>query len=162
MRLCLSILLSTAAFAQQTDWISQIRNKPFPDTRTYIWSQNVSGNISIGSNTKTLTPCPLGLNGTDTGRYIYISGGTGTAEAVLSTGLHLGYSLYGPSGSHLCPPKHGRECRLYRSRDTESERRSLRKDWGFGDQRRRYGNLGSLHYPPVRRYPCSLCILPDV
>jgi hypothetical protein len=35
--------------------------------------------------TVTLT-CPYGVAGTDTGHYLYISGGTGTAEAVLITG----------------------------------------------------------------------------
>lgn len=44
------------------------------------------GSLIIGSNTITLTPVPLGVNGTDTAHYLYISGGTGTAEAVLITG----------------------------------------------------------------------------
>ena len=34
----------------------------------------------------TMTPCPLGLNGADSAHYIYISGGVGSAEAVLITG----------------------------------------------------------------------------
>lgn len=34
----------------------------------------------------TLTPCPLGLNGADSAHYLYISGGVGSAEAVLVTG----------------------------------------------------------------------------
>ncbi len=34
----------------------------------------------------TLTPCPLGLNGADSSHYLYISGGVGSAEAVLMTG----------------------------------------------------------------------------
>lgn len=38
------------------------------------------------SVTLTLTPVPPGLNGTDTHHYVYISGGTGAAEAVLITG----------------------------------------------------------------------------
>jgi len=36
--------------------------------------------------TVTLTPVPLGVNGSDSGHYLYISGGTGAAEAVLITG----------------------------------------------------------------------------
>lgn len=44
------------------------------------------GSIVIGSNTVTLTPVPSGLNGTDTNHYVYLSGGVGTAEAVLITG----------------------------------------------------------------------------
>ena len=34
----------------------------------------------------TMTPCPIGVAGADTGHYVYISAGTGTAEAVLITG----------------------------------------------------------------------------
>ena len=34
----------------------------------------------------TMTPCPIGVAGADTGHYLYISAGTGTAEAVLITG----------------------------------------------------------------------------
>lgn len=44
------------------------------------------GSISVGTNTVTLTPVPSGLNGTDTNHYVYLSGGTGTAEAVKITG----------------------------------------------------------------------------
>lgn len=36
--------------------------------------------------TLTLTPVPPGVNGTDAHHYLYISGGTGAAEAVLITG----------------------------------------------------------------------------
>lgn len=49
-------------------------------------SQTPGGSLSIGSNTITLAPCPLGLNGVDPNHFVYISGGTGTAEAVLITG----------------------------------------------------------------------------
>lgn len=45
-----------------------------------------SPSLTIGSNTVTITLSPLGLNGADTLHYIYISGGTGTAEAVALTG----------------------------------------------------------------------------
>ncbi len=48
--------------------------------------QAPGGSVSIGSNTKTLTPCPLGLGGSDTNHGIYLSGGTGAAEAVLIAG----------------------------------------------------------------------------
>lgn len=47
--------------------------------------QAPGGSISAGVTTLTLTPCPLGVNGGDIGHYVYISGGTGTAEAVLIT-----------------------------------------------------------------------------
>ncbi len=49
-------------------------------------AQFPGGTISIGSNTKTLTPCPLGLGGSDIHHYLYVSGGTGAAEGVLITG----------------------------------------------------------------------------
>ncbi len=48
--------------------------------------QSPGGTISAGSTTKTLTPCPLGLGGSDTHHFLRISAGTGTAETVLITG----------------------------------------------------------------------------
>lgn len=47
------------------------------------------GNLLIAGGVNqsvTLTPCPIGVNGSDTLHYVYLSGGTGTAEAVLITG----------------------------------------------------------------------------
>lgn len=41
--------------------------------------------MAVGAS-PTLTPCPLGLNGADSNHYLYISGGVGSAEAVLVTG----------------------------------------------------------------------------
>ncbi len=49
-------------------------------------AQTPGGSLIIGSNTVTLHPVPAGVNGTDTDHYVYISGGSGTAEAVLITG----------------------------------------------------------------------------
>ncbi len=46
----------------------------------------------------TLTPVPLGVNGADTGHYVYISNGTGAAEAVLITG---GSAVSGASSGTL-------------------------------------------------------------
>lgn len=42
--------------------------------------------LIIGANVITLTPVPPGVNGTDVGHLLYITGGTGTAEAVLISG----------------------------------------------------------------------------
>lgn len=42
------------------------------------WSQTPAGTISTGSNTVTLTPCPTGLNGTDTNHWISLSGSSST------------------------------------------------------------------------------------
>jgi len=54
------------------------------------------------SATVTLTPVPPGVNGTDSGHYLYISGVTGTAEAVLITG---GTAVEGnPSGTVIFTP----------------------------------------------------------
>jgi hypothetical protein len=54
---------------------------------TYNFSaQTPGGSLIAGSNAITMTPCPVGVNGTDDGHYLYVSGGTGTAEPVLITG----------------------------------------------------------------------------
>jgi len=54
---------------------------------SYNWSQNPSGTIAVGSNTVTLSPCPIGLTVNSLAAaqtYIYISG-VGTPEAALIT-----------------------------------------------------------------------------
>jgi hypothetical protein len=48
--------------------------------------QMPGGSLISGNSTITMTPVPLGLNGSDTGHYLYVSGGTGAAEACLITG----------------------------------------------------------------------------
>ncbi len=54
---------------------------------TFNWSRTPGGSLTAGAPaTVTLTPVPLGVNGADTNHYVYISGGTGAAEAVLITG----------------------------------------------------------------------------
>jgi hypothetical protein len=59
--------------------------------------QTPGGSLSPGSNTIALSPVPPGVNGADSNHYLYISGGTGTAEAVLITG---GTAVAGnPSGT---------------------------------------------------------------
>lgn len=68
------------------DWLT-LANAPFMDARRYNFSpQAPGGTLSAGSNTVNLVPCPQGVNGNDSGHRLYISGGTGTAEAVLITG----------------------------------------------------------------------------
>lgn len=50
-------------------------------------AQQPGGTLTGGVGASiTLTPVPLGVNGADTGHYVYISAGTGTPEAVLITG----------------------------------------------------------------------------
>ncbi|HLG97147.1 MAG TPA: hypothetical protein VKX49_12615 [Bryobacteraceae bacterium] len=57
-------------------------------TSTYNFSpQTPGGTLTSGvTNTVTLTPCPLGVNGSDLGHYYYVSGGIGGPEAVFGTG----------------------------------------------------------------------------
>ena len=56
-------------------------------TRTYNFTpQSPGGALSAGSNVITLAPVPLGVNGSDVNHPVYLSGGTGAAEAPLITG----------------------------------------------------------------------------
>ena len=66
-------------------------------------AQSPGGTLNGGVvNSITLTPVPAGVNGTDVGHYLYISGGTGAAEPVLITG---GTALSGaPSGTIFFTP----------------------------------------------------------
>jgi hypothetical protein len=59
--------------------------------------QQPGGSLIVGNNNITLAPVPQGVNGTNTDHWLYISGGTGAAEAVLITG---GTAISGePSGT---------------------------------------------------------------
>jgi len=54
---------------------------------SYTFTRTPGGSLSAGAPaTVTVAPVPVGVNGSDLGHYIYITGGTGTAEAVLITG----------------------------------------------------------------------------
>jgi hypothetical protein len=61
---------------------------PYLNSTNYNWSAQAPGGSLTASTpaTVTLTPCPQGVTGTSTTQTFYISGGTGTAEAVMSTG----------------------------------------------------------------------------
>lgn len=83
--------LSVGFLLAQTDYVTDIKNKPFSDSRQFKFTRtngvNASGNLSVaGANSVTLTPVPLGVNFSDTAHQIYISGGVGTAEVVTITG----------------------------------------------------------------------------
>lgn len=52
----------------------------------YLWNAAPGGSLSAGANTITLSPVPLGVNGSDTTLKLYISGGVGAAEVVTVTG----------------------------------------------------------------------------
>jgi hypothetical protein len=56
------------------------------DVTSYDWSQAPGGSLSVGSNTITLAPCPLGVAASSTYYNIRIAGGTGTDETVRITG----------------------------------------------------------------------------
>jgi parallel beta-helix repeat protein len=47
---------------------------------------SAGGTLSAGANTLTFVSLPLGVNPTDGAHYLYVSGGTGTAEPCLITG----------------------------------------------------------------------------
>lgn len=56
-------------------------------TSSYNWApQQPGGTVVPGSNTITLRPVPPGVNGTNQFYYVYLSGGSGTAEPCLVTG----------------------------------------------------------------------------
>ena len=48
--------------------------------------QSPGGSLIAGNNVITLSPVPAGVNGSDTHHPLYVSGGTGTAEACTITG----------------------------------------------------------------------------
>ena len=84
----LSLMASAGCFAQQVDWVSQVRNKPVADTRQYNFSPQAQTSTIAGGSTNQaahFAPCPLGVNGTDVAHYLYVST-VGTPEAVLITG----------------------------------------------------------------------------
>lgn len=92
-----SAMTATAASAQ----LQYLRRTPNVTGTTYTFGTppvllqsdfNFTAQAPGGSLTATvgasatLTPCPLGVNGADTDHYLWISGGTGTAERILITG----------------------------------------------------------------------------
>ena len=79
-------LLGGSLGTTSTDPITQ----PTVYASLYAWQQQAVGSsnasgLQVGPNTVTLTPCPHGVNGTDSWHYVYVSG-TGTPEVVLITG----------------------------------------------------------------------------
>lgn len=74
---------------------------------SYTFSQQPGGSLTGGSPaTVTLTPCPYGVAGSDTNHYVYISGGTGTAEAkaitsgTCTSGATTGTIVFTPTNNH--------------------------------------------------------------
>ncbi len=66
-------------------------------SQLFNWSQTPGGSLGVGSNVVTLVPVPPGISGAAANTYVYLSGGTGAAEACLITG---GTAVAGnPSGT---------------------------------------------------------------
>src|SRR4030095_11707664 len=59
---------------------------PFLVSTRFVFTAAPGGSLTVGANMVTLAPVPRGVNGSDPHHYLWISGGTGTAEAVLITG----------------------------------------------------------------------------
>lgn len=55
-------------------------------SRNYAWTRAPGGSLVVGNNVITLSPVPYGINGSNQNHYVYVSGGTGAAEACLITG----------------------------------------------------------------------------
>ena len=74
--------------ANQTSTTYEFANPPWLLSTDFDFpAQQPGGTLTGGVGASiTLTPVPLGVNGSDTGHYVYISAGTGAAEAVLITG----------------------------------------------------------------------------
>lgn len=71
----------------KADFITQIKNKPVADSREYDFRpQRPGGTLAIGNNTIPLSPVPPGVNAANARHFLYISMGTGTAEACLIIG----------------------------------------------------------------------------
>jgi hypothetical protein len=69
--------------------LSNVSAGPWVQSAKYVFApQTPGGSLFAGGAGQviTLTPCPLGVNGSDANHYLYLSGGTGTAEATLITG----------------------------------------------------------------------------
>lgn len=85
----LSLLLVSVAKPQRISF-PDLKNKPLIspiNSQTYVFSPlSPGGSLSPGTNTITLRPVPLGINGNDVEHRVWISGGSGTAEACLITG----------------------------------------------------------------------------
>lgn len=86
-----SILLDSAHIQAVKSAIIAIENAIIGlstnSSTSYDWSQTPGGSLLASMNQAiTLTPCPGGVNGADVYHYVYLSGGTGAAEAALITG----------------------------------------------------------------------------
>jgi hypothetical protein len=75
--------------------LSHLPSSPFVLSTYFRFAQAPGGSLTPGMNAVTLTPVPGGVNGTDQNHWLWISGGTGTPEAVLIAG---GTAVSGQAG----------------------------------------------------------------
>jgi hypothetical protein len=66
--------------------LSRVPQSYFAISAAFQFTQTPNVALTVGTNVITLTPVPPGIYGNDANHYVYISGGTGTAEACLITG----------------------------------------------------------------------------
>src|ERR1017187_9652731 len=70
---------SDATLINPSNW--NAGHKDYNCSDTFDWSQELNSALSIGFNTIILTPVPPGINANNVEHFVWISGGTGTAEA---------------------------------------------------------------------------------
>jgi hypothetical protein len=101
--ICSFLFFVYFGFAQNPDWITQVQNKPFSDSRQYnfLAISTTTDLVAATPVTTNTINCPLGVNGADTTHYLYISGGT--SEPVLITG---GTCVAGSTGTLSFTPAH--------------------------------------------------------
>ncbi len=83
--------LKSAVLALETTLGANLVNAQgsFRSAASYNFTAQTPGGTLVQSGANqaiTLTPCPLGVNGTDKNHMVYLSGGTGTAEGTPITG----------------------------------------------------------------------------
>lgn len=86
------------------DWKTQIKGKPIYYAPDYDFRAiSPGGTLVVGDNTVTIDRIPPGMNGSDVNHFVWVSGGTGTAEACLIAG---GSGVDGSSGDIILTCAH--------------------------------------------------------
>jgi hypothetical protein len=106
----------TSVLPTPTAQLQQLRVKPNTGNNTtlefalpislnsvdfHFTAQSPGGSLIIGNNLITLSPVPVGVNWNDAYHYLYISGGTGTAEACLIVAAGPGSATSGAASGTL-------------------------------------------------------------
>ncbi len=104
-----SVTGGTGISVSGTNSVVVTNTMPMVTSSNYDFAAQAPGGSLIGGGgiqTVNMAPCPVGLNGSDVGHYAYVSGGTGTAEAVLiaggtcTSGATSGSIFVAPANSH--------------------------------------------------------------